>query len=305
MEKEGIWQRWMQGMGKMKEEVKEHFSQLWTKKEVQEKDWEELEELLIQTDMGPALAMEIVEDFREFKKSSRESSWQEWLYQKLLSLLEGNDSSLFATAKEGELKAIILSGVNGVGKTTVAGKLAFLFNNQGERACLIAADTFRAAAMEQLEIWAQRAKCHYFKGTEGADPGAVVFDGINYARRQGNTLVIIDTAGRSHVNRNLLAELEKVVRVTKKLIVPSNLESILVVDALAGQNAFLQAQSLLPVADLSGIILTKWDSQAKGGIVFRIKGEFDLPIKYLGVGEGIEDLVPFDSEEFVKAIIYD
>lgn len=305
MEKEGIWQRWMKGMGKMKEEVKEHFSQLWTKKEVNEEDWEELEELLIQTDMGPALAMEIVEDFREFKKSSRESSWQEWLYQKLLSLLEGNDPSLFDNAKEEELKAIILSGVNGVGKTTVAGKLAFLFNNQREKVCLIAADTFRAAAMEQLEIWAQRAKCHYFKGAEGADPGAVVFDGINYARRQGNTLVIIDTAGRSHVNRNLLAELEKVVRVTKKLIIPSNLESILVVDALAGQNAFLQAQSLLPVADLGGIILTKWDSQAKGGIVFRIKGEFDLPIKYLGVGERIEDLVPFDSEEFVKAIVYD
>ncbi|WP_409376349.1 signal recognition particle-docking protein FtsY [Candidatus Sordicultor fermentans] len=304
MEKETTWQRWVKGMGKMKEEVKEHFSQLWSKKETGEKDWEELEELLIQADMGPALSLEIVEEFREFKKSRGGDDWQEWLYQKLFSLLEGNDPSLFASAKEGELKAIILSGVNGVGKTTAAGKLAYLFRNKGEKVSLIAADTFRAAAMEQLEVWAQRAKCRYFRGTEGADPGAVVFNGITSARHQGDTLVIIDTAGRSHVNKNLLAELEKVVRVTKKLILPSNLESILVIDALAGQNAFLQAQSLFPVADLSGIILTKWDSQAKGGIVFRIGKEFRLPVKYLGVGEGIEDLVPFDAEEFVKTIVY-
>lgn len=302
--KETIWQRWVKGMGKMKEEVKEQFSQLWSKKDIKEEDWEELEELLIQADMGPALSLEIVEDFREFKKSHGEDNWQEWLYKKLLSLLEDNDSSLFASAKDGELKAIILSGVNGVGKTTAAGKLAFLFKNRGEKVTLIAADTFRAAAMEQLEVWAQRAKCHYFRGTEGGDPGAVVFDGINSARSGGDTLVIIDTAGRSHVNKNLLAELEKVVRVTKKLILPSNLESILIIDALAGQNAFVQAQSLFPVADLSGIILTKWDSQAKGGIVFRISKEFHLPVKYLGVGEGIEDLIPFNGEEFVRAIVY-
>ncbi|MGQ9474083.1 MAG: signal recognition particle-docking protein FtsY [Candidatus Caldatribacteriaceae bacterium] len=300
-----FFQKWFQGIGKMKEEVRERFLQLWSRKEVKEEEWEELEEILIQADMGPSLAIELVEEFRRFRESARGGKdWQAWLYEKLLSFLEDGEGELFPNASKGELRVILLSGINGVGKTTTAGKLAHLLKKQGEKVVLVGADTFRAAAAEQLEIWAQRVKCRYFRGSSGADPGAVVFDSIVSARNNGDSLVIVDTAGRSHVNKNLLAELEKVVKVTKKLVEPPQLESLVVIDALAGQNAFSQVESIARVASLTGIILTKWDSQAKGGIIFRVAREFALPVKYIGIGEGIEDLVSFDAREFVRAIVY-
>ncbi|MGC8777488.1 MAG: signal recognition particle-docking protein FtsY [Candidatus Caldatribacteriaceae bacterium] len=300
-----FFKKWLQNIGKMRDEVRERFAQLWSRKEVKEEEWEELEEMLIQADIGPSLAMELVEEFRGFRENSRgEEDWQSWLYRKLLAFLEGNDSRLFPHASLPGLRVILLSGINGVGKTTTAGKLAYLLTEQGEKVVLVGADTFRAAASEQLEIWARRAHCRYFRGSSGADPGAVVFDSISSARNSGDSVVIVDTAGRSHVNKNLLAELEKVVRVTKKLVEPPQLESLVVIDALTGQNAFSQVESIAKVADLTGIILTKWDSQAKGGIIFRVAKEFALPVKYVGVGEGIEDLVPFEAEEFVKAVVY-
>lgn len=300
-----FFKKWLQNIGKMRDEVKERFAQLWSRKEVQEEEWEELEEMLIQADIGPSLAMELVEEFRDFRENFRgEEGWQRWLYRKLLAFLEGSDPRLFPRASSQDLRVILLSGINGVGKTTTAGKLAHLLTEQGEKVVLVGADTFRAAASEQLEIWARRAHCRYFRGSSGADPGAVVFDSINSARNNGDSVVIVDTAGRSHVNKNLLAELEKVMRVTKKLVEPPQLESLVVIDALTGQNAFSQVESIARVADLTGIILTKWDSQAKGGIIFRVAKEFALPVKYVGVGEGIEDLVPFEAEEFVRAIVY-
>lgn len=300
-----FFQKWFQGIEKMKGEVKERFLQLWSRKEVREEEWEELEEILIQTDMGPNLAIELVEEFRQFRESTREKrDWQTWLYGKLLSFLEDGGGKLFPNASREDLRVILLSGINGVGKTTTAGKLAHLLKKQGEKVVLVGADTFRAAAAEQLEIWAQRVNCQYFRGSSGADPGAVVFDSVISARNNGDSVVIVDTAGRSHVNKNLLAELEKVVKVTKKLVESPQLESLIVIDALAGQNAFSQVESIARVANLTGIILTKWDSQAKGGIIFRVVREFALPVKYIGVGEGIEDLVPFEAQEFVSAIVY-
>jgi fused signal recognition particle receptor len=300
-----FFKRWLQNIGKMKEEVKERFSQLWSRKEVREEEWEELEEMLIQADIGPVLAMDLVEEFRDFREKSKGGEdWQSWLYGKLLSFLENSEAELFPRANLQDLRVILLSGINGVGKTTTAGKLAHLLKEKGERVVLVGADTFRAAASEQLEIWARRAHCRYFRGSPGADPGAVVFDSINFARNEGDSVVIIDTAGRSHVNKNLLAELEKVVKVAKKLVEAPQLESLLVIDALTGQNAFSQVESIARVADLTGLILTKWDSQAKGGIIFRVVREFHLPVKYIGVGEAIEDLVPFEAEEFVRAIVY-
>jgi len=170
---------------------------------------------------------------------------------------------------------------------------------------LVAADTFRAAAVDQLKIWSEWAGCFFFKGPPGADPGSIIFDGIEAARKKARSLVVIDTAGRSHVNKNLLAELEKMGKIVRKTIIPENIENLLVIDAMAGQNAFLQAEFIGKAIPLSGVILSKWDSQAKGGIVFRIKKELGLSIKFLGVGEKIEDLQPFDSEQFVKAIVSD
>lgn len=300
-----FFKKWLQNIGKMKEEVRERFSQLWSRKEVKEEEWEELEAMLIQADIGPSMAVELVEEFRRLRETSKSGGdWQNWLYEKLLAFLKNSETRLFPNASLENLRVILLSGINGVGKTTTAGKIAHLLKEKGERVVLVGADTFRAAASEQLEVWAQRANCRYFRGSAGADPGAVVFDSINSARNNGDSVVIVDTAGRSHVNKNLLAELEKVVKVTKKLVEPSQLESLLVIDALTGQNAFSQVESIARVADLTGIILTKWDSQAKGGIIFRVVREFGLPVKYVGVGEGIEDLVPFEPEEFVRAIVY-
>ncbi|MEN3185817.1 MAG: signal recognition particle-docking protein FtsY [Atribacterota bacterium] len=300
-----FFKKWLQNIGMMKEEVKERFSRLWSRKEVKEEEWEELEAMLIQADIGPGMAIELVEEFRSLREASQGGGdWQSWLYAKLLSFLKGHETRLFPNASLERLRVVLLSGINGVGKTTTAGKMAYRLQTQGERVLLVGADTFRAAASEQLEVWAQRVNCRYFRGSIGADPGAVVFDSISSALNNGHSVVIVDTAGRSHVNKNLLAELEKVVRVTKKLVEPSQFESLLVIDALTGQNAFSQVESIARVADLTGIVLTKWDSQAKGGIIFRVVREFGLPVKYVGVGEGIEDLVPFEPEEFVRAVVY-
>lgn len=302
-EKTGRWQRWRQGLGKMKEEVKNRFSQIWNQGKVDEREWEELEENLIQADLGPQLAMELTEEFRELKESSPDKDWKEWLFDKLYSLVKDNHSQWFSQADPQKLKVLLLLGINGVGKTTVAGKLAYAFSHQEERVSLIAADTFRAAAENQLEVWAKRVGVHCFRGSPGADPASVVFDGIERAKKQGESLVVVDTAGRSHANRNLLAELGKIGRVAAKNVPPEQIENILVVDALAGQNAFVQADSLSQVIPITGIILTKWDSQAKGGIIFRIRRELGLSVKGIGVGEGVEDLIPFDPEEFVRAVL--
>jgi len=305
-EKRGLFRKWLKGVEKIKEGVKQQFSRLWIADTLQDEDWEALEEMLVQADLGPNLALELVEEFREMKKQKVENgSWQDWLYGKLGSILEGNDSSLFSSAQSGGMKAILLAGINGVGKTTLAGKLARYYSLQGEEVALIAADTFRAAAVDQLEIWAERAGCFFFKGSPGADPGSIIYDGIEAARKKNRGFVIIDTAGRSHVNKNLLAELEKMGKIVQKNFPSGNIENLLVIDAMAGQNAFLQAESIGKALPLNGVILSKWDSQAKGGIVFRIKKELALPIKFLGIGEKIEDLQPFDSDQFVKAIVYD
>ncbi|MEN3202509.1 MAG: signal recognition particle-docking protein FtsY [Atribacterota bacterium] len=304
MEK-GLWKRWLQGVERIKEGVKERLAQLWSQKSTGPEEWEELEEMLIATDIGPALAMELVTEFRSLKERSRGSAdWREWLYGKLISFFKEGEHNLFPQAQPDFLKAIFLVGINGVGKTTTAGKLAYLAQERGEKVVLISADTFRAAANEQLAIWAERVGCRFFGGSPGADPAAVVYDGLQSALKSKETLAIVDTAGRSHVNKNLLAELEKVSRVVRRFLPEGNVENILVIDALAGQNAFVQVSAIVQVVPLTGIILTKWDSQAKGGILFRIRREFGLPVKYIGVGEGVDDLIPFDAHEFVRAIVF-
>jgi fused signal recognition particle receptor len=263
---------------------------------------EELEETLILSDVGANNAAEIVEHLRE---KSGESSFQQagsvrdFLKKEMTSML-GRSNPLVAF---GEKPFVILTvGVNGVGKTTTIGKLASRFRDQGHSVLLAAADTFRAAAIEQLEIWAQRSNAQVVKHQSGSDPSAVVFDAIEAARARGTDIVIIDTAGRLHTKSPLMEELKKVKRVCEKAMPGSPHETLLVIDATNGQNALAQAKMFNETVGLTGIALTKLDGTAKGGIIFAIKKELNIPVKLIGVGEGIEDLQDFVTEDFVKAL---
>ena len=197
---------------------------------------------------------------------------------------------------------MLVVGVNGVGKTTTIGKLALRFQNIGRKVMLCAADTFRAAAAEQLTVWAERARVPIVKHAEGADPAAVVYDGIQSAKAQGADLLIIDTAGRLHNKKNLMDELNKIRRVIDREYPEADTRCILVLDATTGQNGLMQAQAFKEVAEINGIILTKLDGTAKGGIARAIRQELEVPVWYVGVGEGIDDLQPFDAKEFVEAL---
>ncbi|MBQ3225358.1 MAG: signal recognition particle-docking protein FtsY [Oscillospiraceae bacterium] len=262
---------------------------------------EELEETLIMADLGVSTAMKVTEALRESVKEKKLHEPDEILSELksiLLDILNANVKEN-AGAKQ---KAILIVGVNGVGKTTTIGKLASRYIAEGKRVVLAAGDTFRAAAGEQLDIWAKRSGADIIRHAEGADPAAVVFDAANAARARGADVLICDTAGRLHNNQNLMNELAKIRRVLERELPDTDIESYLVLDATTGQNALIQAKKFNEVANLSGIILTKLDGTAKGGIVISIADEMSLPIKYIGVGEQIDDLTEFDAEGFVNAL---
>jgi len=194
-------------------------------------------------------------------------------------------------------------GVNGVGKTTSSGKIAANYKKQGKSVVLAAADTFRAGAIEQLEVWADRAGADIIKQQEGSDPAAVIFDAVNYAKNKKADILLCDTAGRLHNKKNLMEELKKIYKILDRELPNSSKEVLLVLDATTGQNAVMQAKLFKEAADITGIVLTKLDGTAKGGIVFAIKNEYDIPVKLIGVGEGIDDLMDFEAEDFVDAIL--
>jgi fused signal recognition particle receptor len=204
---------------------------------------------------------------------------------------------------EGRPSVILVVGVNGVGKTTSIGKLAALYKRKGKRVLIAAADTFRAAAIEQLEVWGQRAGVELIKHSEGSDPAAVVFDALSAARARNADIVICDTAGRLHNKKNLMEELKKIQRIINREAEGRIRETYLVLDATTGQNALAQAKMFKEITDITGIILTKLDGTAKGGIVLAIKNELDIPVKYIGLGEGMEDLQPFDGKAFADAFL--
>ena len=262
---------------------------------------EELEEQLIMADVGVKTADKICTTLREKIKQrgiTDPSQIKALLKEIVGEILEG-DNSLNLSQKPA---VVLVIGVNGVGKTTSIGKIATNIKNQGKSVLLAAADTFRAAAIEQLEIWANRADCEIVKHSQGADPAAVVYDAISAAKARNVDVVICDTAGRLHNKKNLMDELSKIRRVISKEVDDDKVEILLVLDATTGQNGVNQAKEFLNAAGLTGIVLTKLDGTAKGGVVVCIKEELNIPIKYIGTGEGIDDLQPFVAEDFVNAL---
>lgn len=271
-------------------------------KSVDEELYEELEEALITADVGAETSIEIIDMLRDRadeKKITEAEIIKEELYDIISGILSENDNSMKLTTKP---SVILVVGVNGVGKTTSIGKLAHYYTDMGKSVMLAAGDTFRAAAGEQLKIWADRVGCPIVKHTEGADPAAVVFDAITSAKAKGTDILICDTAGRLHNKKNLMDELNKIYRIIKRELPESDLETLLVVDATTGQNGVIQAREFTKQTDVTGLILTKLDGTAKGGIVISICKDKNIPVKFIGVGETKEDFMEFDPKEFAKAI---
>ena len=269
-------------------------------KKISPEFYEELEEILIMADVGAANAQAIVDDLRSAlkEKKIKETSAAREEFVEILKKTVGEGEPL--NLGDG-LSVILVIGVNGVGKTTSIGKIANNLKNSGKKVMVAAADTFRAAAIEQLEIWANRCGVPLIKQSEGADPAAVVFDAAAAARKQGCDVLIVDTAGRLHNKKNLIEELAKINRVIDRELPGCARETLLVLDASTGQNALMQAKEFGKAANITGIVLTKLDGTAKGGIILSIKKELGIPVKFIGVGEGIEDLQPFDADQFVRA----
>jgi len=263
--------------------------------------YDELMDVLITSDVGVPTADFVTETLKAEIKSNKIKTTTEAreLLIRILSDIVGNGGELNISTGP---SVVLVIGVNGVGKTTSIGKIALDLKRRGKKVMLAAADTFRAAAIEQLEVWAQRDGVPIIKQNEGADPAAVVFDAINAAKRQQCDVLIVDTAGRLHNKKNLIDELAKINRVIDRELSGCSKETLLVLDAVTGQNALVQAKEFSKITDITGIVLTKLDGTAKGGIVLAIKRELDIPVKYIGVGEGAEDLQPFSGEDFVKAM---
>lgn len=298
----GFFDRLKEGLSKTKKSLVAKVESIFTDRVVDDETLDELEETLILSDVGARSASEIVEHLREKAKSGGlqgAGSVKEFLKKEMAAML-GAPKPLVVF---GDKPFVILTvGVNGVGKTTTIGKLAGKFRNQGHSVLLAAGDTFRAAAIEQLEIWAERTGAQFVKHQSGSDPSAVVFDAIEAGRARGTDVVIIDTAGRLHTKSPLMEELRKVKRVCEKAMPGSPHEVLLVVDATNGQNAMKQAEMFNSAVGVTGIALTKLDGTARGGIVFAIRKELNIPVKLIGVGEGVEDLQDFMPEEFVRAL---
>ena len=271
--------------------------------EADEAFFEELEETLILADLGMNTALEAVEQLRTRVRKEKLHDQEEVkaaLREILAEMISVSDTELDLSTKP---SVVLVIGVNGVGKTTSIGKLGSRLRSEGKRVLFCAADTFRAAAADQLEIWAQRAGCELIRQHEGADPGAVLFDALQAAKARGVDVVLCDTAGRLHNKSNLMAELSKLSRIIDRECPGAARETLLVLDATTGQNGLIQARQFKETAGLTGIVLTKLDGTAKGGIVIAIAKELGVPVKLAGMGEGIDDLRPFDARAYVEAII--
>lgn len=271
--------------------------------DITDETWEDLEALLIQADVGVPTTMYLVDRLRQ--RVASEGIYQadqlvQALKEELRSILV--QPEVFAMEEPRLLTVVMIVGVNGSGKTTSIGKLAHHYKEKGHKVMVAAADTYRAAAIEQVQIWGERAGVPVIAGQPGGDPGATAYDGIRAARARGFDLLFIDTAGRLHTKYNLMRELEKVYGVCKKSVHQAPHDVLLVLDAPTGQNALVQAQKFKETVNATGVILTKLDSTAKGGMVFAIYRELGLPVRFIGTGEKLEDLAPFDPDQFVEAL---
>ena len=303
---ESIFDRLKKGLTKTRDNLTSNLKNLFTRNvKIDDDLYDDLEEILISADIGMTSTVEIVDTLRdEIKKRSIKESEQIYplLKEIMISKLDENNLDNSITYKDGDLTVILVIGVNGVGKTTTIGKLANNFKKEGKKVMLAAADTFRAAAIEQLGEWAKRADVEMIADKEGADPSAVIFDAIKSARSNDVDVLICDTAGRLHNKKNLMQELDKINRTIDTHAVNAHRENLLVLDAATGQNAVSQLREFKNVTDITGLILTKLDGTAKGGVIFPLQVEVKVPVKYIGVGEGIDHLQKFDSKSFVEAM---
>ena len=298
--KKGLFARLREGLSKTRGNMTEKVDDMVREnRKIDEDFYEELEDILLMADCGLQATTVIVDELRERVKANKVKDAGE--AREILKQIMIEQMDIPRPPLQWPMVMLVV-GVNGVGKTTTIGKLAMRFQNIGRKVMLCAGDTFRAAAAEQLTVWAERARVPIIKHAEGADPAAVVFDGIQSAKAQGADLLIIDTAGRLHNKKNLMDELAKMRRVIDREYPEADTRCILVLDATTGQNGLMQARAFKEVAEINGIILTKLDGTAKGGIALAIRQELAVPVWYIGVGEGIEDLQPFVAKDFVEAL---
>ncbi|WP_294552459.1 signal recognition particle-docking protein FtsY [uncultured Pseudoflavonifractor sp.] len=298
----GFFDKIKAGLTRTKENIGHSLDSLFAG-ELNDDFYDELEETLILGDMGMDTTIKAVAELRRRVKAEKirdAEGARECLRRVLIDMLNVGDSTLNLSASP---TVILVIGVNGVGKTTTIGKLGARLKGEGRKVLLAAADTFRAAAADQLEIWAQRSGVELVRQHEGADPAAVVFDAMQAAKARKTDVVLVDTAGRLHNKQNLMNELNKIGRVIDRELPGSRTETLLVLDATTGQNGLIQAKQFMEAAGITGIVLTKLDGSAKGGIVIAIADTLQVPVKYVGVGEGIDDLMPFEAESFVRALI--
>lgn len=300
----GFFDKLKQGLGKTKNSIDEKINNVFSVfRKVDEELLEELEEVLVMSDIGMETSMKIIDELRTKIKKEKiqdEEDVKKALKEIMKNILDIADSKLNLDTKP---SVILVVGVNGVGKTTSIGKIANNLVKSGKKVIVAAADTFRAAAVEQLEIWAERSGSQIVKKEEGSDPASVVFDAIKQTKEQGADILIVDTAGRLHNKKNLMDELFKIKKVIEKELPDASKEVLLVLDAETGQNAISQVKAFKETTDITGLVLTKLDGTAKGGVVLGIVSENQIPIKFIGLGEQIDDMQVFNAEEFLNAII--
>ena len=303
-EKKGFWSRLVSGLSKTRDNIVSGIDAVFNGfSNIDDDFYEEIEEILIMGDIGVNATEAIIENLKKKVKENHIKDPAECKELLINSIKEQMDVGETAYRFENEKSVVLVIGVNGVGKTTSVGKLAGKLKDQGKKVVLAAADTFRAAAGTQLQEWANRAGVEMIGGQEGADPGAIVYDAVAAAKARNADVLLCDTAGRLHNKKNLMEELRKINRILEKEYPEAYRETLVVLDGTTGQNALVQAREFGETADLTGIILTKMDGTAKGGIAVAIHAELDIPVKYIGVGEKLEDLRKFDVQEYVDGLL--
>ncbi len=301
-EKVGFFARLKAGLTKTRDNFTKNLSNVFTSSDIDDDFYEELEEILVMADIGYYATEDIIERLKLRVKEEhlkKADECREILKQSIKDLMSVAETEY---KFESEKSIVMVIGVNGVGKTTTIGKLASKFRDQNKKVLIAAADTFRAAASEQLEIWAKRAEVPIVASSEGADPASVVFDAVSACKARGVDILLIDTAGRLHNKKNLMEELRKMDKVISREFPDVHRENLIVLDGTTGQNALVQAREFSEVAPITGVVLTKMDGTSKGGIAVAIQSELNIPVKYIGVGESIEDLQKFNADAFVEAI---